>query len=361
MIIGIFGLPACGKTTLFSLLTGMKVDSAKLLKEGVTGTALVHDARVDELAAIFNPDKTTYASLTFTDMPGFNLEASRNEKTRVMQFIQNSDAILAVVRAFDNLSVPWPTGCDTPAQQFDTIRTELLLRDLAVVENRLERITETERKRHKLTDDEKHERQTLLLVKEKLEAEQLVSQQEWEANDRKIMGSLGLFTAKPIILAVNTDEQQFEQRSFPDQEYVKAGCTRNGFAYLELSGKIETEISELEEADRELFLKELGFNESGIQRLSQVVYRRVGLISFLTVGEDEVRAWTIRRNTCARDAAGAIHTSLSKNFIRAEVISYDSFMTVKDLKVAKAQNLIHLAGKDEIVNDGDIFHVRAGG
>ncbi len=361
MKIGVFGLSASGKTTLFSLLTGMQVDPASRRKDGVTGTALVHDPRVDELAAIFNPKKVTQASLTFSDMPGYDMEATPGEKSRVMQFIQTSDALLCVVRAFDNPAVAWPANCETPARQLDTIRTELLLRDLTVVENRLERIAETERKRHKLTDDEQKEQKLLAAVREKLENEQLVSRQELTPAESKTLGTYCLFTAKPIIVAVNTDEHQLGAKSYPDQAYVVEQCSANGFAYIELSGKIESEISRFDEADRELFLREYGFAQSGIQRLSQVVYEHVGLISFLTVGEDEVKAWTIRRNTCARDAAGAIHTRLAETFIRAEVIPHKTFMTVRCMKQAAARNLIRLAGKDEIVNDGDIFHVRAGG
>ena len=361
MVIGVFGLSACGKTTLFSLLTGMQPDPATRRKDGVTGTALVHDARVDELASVFNPKKVTLASLTFTDMPGFDMEAAPGEKTRVMQFIHTSDALLCVVRAFESTSVAWPASCDTPARQLDTIRTELILRDLAVVENRLERIAETEKKRHRLSDDEQRERKLLTAVREKLENEQLVTRQELTPAELKMIGTLGLFTAKPIIVAVNTDEHQVSHKSYPDQDYVREQCAANGFAYIELSGRIESEISQFDEADRQLFLQEYGFTESGIQRLSRIVYEHVGLISFLTVGEDEVKAWTVKRNTCARDAAGAIHTRLAQTFIRAEVIPHKTFMTVRSLKLANARNLVRLAGKDEIVNDGDIFHVRAGG
>ncbi len=361
MVIGVFGLSASGKTTLFSLLTGMQLDPATRRKDGVTGTALVHDPRVDELALIFSPKKVTLASLTFTDMPGFDAGALQGEKNRVMQFIQNSDALLCVVRAFDNPAVAWPADCETPARQLDTIRTELILRDLAVVEGRLGRIAETEKKRHKLSDDEQKEQKLLTAVRSAIENEQLVSRQEFTPAESKVLGTLGLFTAKPIIVAVNTDEHQLSAKSYPEQAHVREQCAANGFAYLELSGKIESEISQFDEADRELFLREYGFTECGIQRLSRVVYEHVGLISFLTVGEDEVKAWTIRRNTCARDAAGAIHTRLAETFIRAEVIPHKTFMTVRCMKQAAARNLVRLAGKDEIVNDGDIFHVRAGG
>jgi hypothetical protein len=360
MVIGVFGLSASGKSTVYSLLTGVVSEPGGRRTEGASATALVHDARVDELAGVFNPKKVTRASLTFTDMPGFDMAATRAEKSRVMQFIQNSDAILAVVRAFDNPAVAWPEGADTPARQLDTIRTELLLRDLAVVEGRLERIAETERKRHRLDDEVIRERAIIERVRQGLEDETLVSRQELSPEELKIVGTLGLFTAKPIIVAVNTDEQQ-AGGTYPDRDYVKEQCARNGFADIELSALVEAEISQLEPAERKTFLDAYGFAETGIERLSRVVYGHVGLISFLTVGEDEVRAWTVRRDTRAREAAGAIHTRLAQTFVRAEVIHYDSFMTVRCLKVAKARNLVRLAGADEIVNDGDIFHVRASG
>jgi GTP-binding protein YchF len=359
--IGIFGLSGSGKSTVFSLLTGVKLDPAVLRKDGVVATALVHDPRVDELAKVFRPRKTTYASLTFTDMPGFDPEASRNEKTRVMQFIQNSDALLCVVRAFASISVPWPLGSETPVRQLETITSELILRDLGVVENRLERIAEAEHKHRRLTEDESRERNALGAIRQILEDGQLVSQQELSPRERQLTGSLGLFTAKPVIIAVNIDEAQLERSVFPDRDAVREQCARNGFALIELSGRLETEIGQLADGDREVFLKEYGFSETGVQRLSRVVYQHVGLISFLTVGDDEVRAWTVRRDTCARDAAGAIHSRLAKTFIRAEVIPYETFMTVRDLNTARSRSLIRLAGRDEFVRDGDIFHVRAGG
>ena len=361
MNIGIFGLSGSGKTTIFSLLTGIKLAPAVLRKDGAVATALVHDARVDELARIFRPKRVTYASLTFTDMPGFDPEASRNEKTRVMQFIQNSDALLCVVRAFASLSVPWPFGSETPARQLETITSELILRDLGVAENRLERIAEAERKHRRLTEDEDRERKALGAIRQMLEGGQLVSQQELAPRELKLAASLGLFTAKSVIIAVNIDEAQHERKAFPDRDTVREQCARSGFALIELSGRLETEISQLAEDDREVFLKAYGLAESGVQRLSRVAYQHVGLISFLTVGDDEVRAWTVRRDTCARDAAGAIHSRLAKTFIRAEVIPYETFMTVRDLSTARSQSLIRLAGGEEIVKDGDIFHVRAGG
>ena len=265
-----------------------------------------------------------------------------------------------MVRAFANPAVAWPDGADTPARQLDTIRTELLLRDLGVVEGRLERIAEVERKRNRLDDEVVHERDILERVRAGLEAESLVNRQGLEPEELRVIGTLGLFTAKPIIVAVNTDEE-LAGGAYPDRDVVKRQCELNGFADIELSARIENEIGQFDPPERQTFLEAYGFSETGIERLSRAVYHHVGLISFLTVGEDEVRAWTVRLNTRARDAAGAIHTRLAQTFIRAEVIPHETFMTVRCLKTAKAMNLIRLAGRDEIVNDGDIFHVRASG
>ena len=357
MEIGIFGLPSSGKTTLFSLLTGTEPQTGHKM-EATTGVAKIYDVRVDELSKIFNPKKTVYATLGFVDMPAFDMSANQKDKNRIFQFIQNSDAVLAVVRAFVDPSVPWPLNCETPRQQFDTIKSELLLRDMEVVENRIARLEEATKKR-KLSKEEERERELTDLILKAFEEEKFVTQMGLADEDLKLLGSLALFTAKPIIVSVNVDEEQFKSGDFPEKSYVEEECSKNGFAFIVLSGKIEAEINGLDTEDRELFMSDLGIEESGIQRLSSVVYKHVGLISFLTVGEDEVRAWTINKNMTAKAAAGKIHSDLEKNFIKAEMISYETFMEVRDMHEAKTRGLIKLAGKEEIVNDGDIMHVRA--
>ena len=321
MEIGIFGLPLSGKTTLFTLLTGVEPNASGRKVEASVGVARVHDTRVDELSRIFKPKKTIYATLTFVDLPSYDPAANRKEKNRILQSIQNSDAVLAVLRAFADDSVPWPTGGETPAQQLAAIKAELLLRDMEVVEGRMGRLDEGFRKR-RLTPEEEKERLVLLAVQQALEEEKLVSQLGLSEDDLRLVGSLALFTAKPVIVAVNMDEDQFAAGSFPQEEVVRALCAEHGFALIELSGKTEAEIAALDEADRTAFMEALGIGESGIERLSRVVYEHVGLVSFLTVGEDEVRAWTIRRGTSAKGAAGKIHTDLEHHFIRAEIIPY---------------------------------------
>ncbi|AKI96791.1 redox-regulated ATPase YchF [Kosmotoga pacifica] len=358
MEIGIFGLPMSGKSTIFSLLTGTSLEERVHKSEAYTGVAKIHDERVERLSEIFNPRKMIYATLSFVDIPGFDLSANRKEKNRVFQFIQNSDALLAVVRAFEDPSVPWPVGAETPTKQLELIKSELLLRDLEVVENRLNRLEENSKKK-KLTPEELKEKEILQRVIEVLEEEQFVSRAELSEEELKLLGSLSLFTAKPIIVVANLDESQFSAGDYSDREKLIESCKSEGFAYIELSGKIEQELNALQPEDRELFMEELGIEESGIQRLSQVVYAHVGLISFLTVGEDEVRAWTVHRGATALDCAAKIHTDLAKKFIKAEVISYEDFMLAGSMHEAKTKGLLRLVGKDERINDGDIVHIRA--
>lgn len=357
MEIGIFGLPLSGKSTLFSLLTGVE-PHATHKNEASTAVAKVYDNRVEELSKIFNPKKTIYATVTFVDIPGYDLSSGQKEKSRILQFIQNSDAIVAVVRAFKEASVPWPAGASSPSKQLETIETELLVRDMEVVENRISRLDEA-RKKRKLSKEEERELELLGEIEKGFEENRFVSVMSFSEEDLKLLGSLALFTAKPIIVAVNVDEDQFTSKEYPEKTAITARVAESGFAYIEISGKIEVELNELPEEDRGMFMEELGISESGIQRLSRVAYEHLGLISFLTVGEDEVRAWTIRKDTPAKAAAGKIHTDLEKNFIRAEVIPYEEFMTVKSMHEAKNKGLIKLVGKEEIVRDGDIFHVRA--
>ena len=358
MEIGIFGLTMSGKTTIFSLLTGVNLEEHAHKNEPLTGVAKIHDERVERLSELFKPKKTTYATLSFIDIPGYDLSANRKEKNRIFQFIQNADSLLAVVRAFESPSVPWPPEAEEPVKQLEIIKSELLLRDLEVVENRLLRLSETEKKK-KLSPDESAEKEILERISQILEQEKFVSTANLAEEQLKRIGSLSLFTAKPVIVVANLDEDQFSTKKYNGKEKLVESCEENKFAYLELSGKIEQELNALSAEDRELFMSELGIEESGIQRLSRVVYEHVGLISFLTVGEDEVRAWTVKKGTTALDCAAKVHTDLAKRFIKAEVISYDDFMKAGSMAEAKKLGLLRLVGREEVVHDGDIVHIRA--
>ncbi len=357
MEIGIFGLPLSGKSTLFSLLTGVEQHPLHH-NEASTSIAKVYDKRIEELSKIYNPKKTVFATVAFVDIPGYDLSSSQKEKNRVLQFIQNSDAILSVIRAFRDPAVPWAPGSESPIKQLLNIETELLLRDMEVVENRVVRLEEA-RKKRKLTKEEERELELLSTVQRGFEENVFVSRLGFSDDDLRLLGSLSLFTSKPLIVAINLDEEQFSAGEYLEKDTVLKHILDNNFAYIELSGKIEAELNALPEEDRTLFMEELGISQSGIQRLSGVVYKHMNLISFLTVGEDEVRAWTIRKGTHAKSAAGKIHSDLEKNFIKAEVIAYDEFVKVGSMQEAKSRGMVKIVGKEEVVRDGDIFHVRA--
>ncbi len=358
MEIGVLGLPLSGKTTLFSLLTGVAVPAGSHRTEAARGVADIRDPRVGELSTIFHPKKTTYAAVTFVDLPSYDLASGRKEKNRVLQFIQNSDALLLVVRAFDDEAVPWPAGHETPARQLEALRAELLLRDMEVLEARMTNLQEGGRRR-KLTVDEEAERVALELIGPVLEEERPVSSAGLTPEQRRAVGSCGFFTAKPIMVAVNVDDEQLVAGAYPEMDEVAAICRANGMALLTLSGKIESEIAALPEEDAREFMADLGLAERGIDRLARLAYQHIGLISFLTVGEDEVRAWTIGRNTTARGAAGKIHTDLEKHFIRAEVVPYDIFMQYRALLEARSRGQIRSVGREEIIQDGDIVNILA--
>jgi hypothetical protein len=358
MDIGIFGLGQCGKTTIFSLLTGVSRENEVHRNESVHGIAKIYDERVIELSKIFNPKKTIFANLSFIDIPAFDLSLSSKEKNKIFQFIQNSDAILMILRGFSDDSVAWAEGTGNVLDQFELIKSEFLIRDIEVVENRISRLEENKKKK-KPTKEEEREEELLRDISVAFESEKYISQMGLDGKDLKILGSLALFTAKPIIVVTNLDEDEFTDKNYPKRDELIEKIRGNGFSFIEICGKMEKEISNLDEEDKKMFMEDLGINETGIERLSKVVYEHIGLISFLTVGEDEVRAWTIEKNLTAKEAAGKIHSDLEKHFIKAEKIAYDDFMKYKNMSEAKKEGAVKIVGKDEIVYDGDILHIRA--
>jgi len=356
--IGLFGLALSGKTTIFKLLTNADIDES-YKREAVKRTAQIKDKRVDELAKIYKPKRVVYATLDFLDIPSFDYKGDPKEKSRIFQMIQNVDALLMVLRAFNNLSVPWPEGADNPMKQLEILETELIIRDLEIVENRLIRL-ETQKKKGKVSFLEEKEEALLNRVKGSLEEGIFASKIGLSEEEQKLVGSLALFTLKPTIVCVNVDDNQLLTKKYENKEKVLEECEKQFFAYIELDGKMEVEINELEdEKDRELFLKELSIEEPGIERLAKIVYNHVGLISFFTVIENEVRAWTVKKGITMKEAAGKIHTDFEKNFIRAEVMKFEDLVRYGSEDKLKEKGLWKLAGKDEIVEDGYILTIRA--
>ncbi|MFO7881710.1 MAG: DUF933 domain-containing protein [Kosmotogaceae bacterium] len=357
MDIGIFGLSLSGKTTLFRLLTDVDTSNVHH-NQSVHGVAEVFDERLEKLSHIYNPKKTTYATLNFTDIPGFDLSINRKEKNKIFQEIQNADSIVAVIRAFKNTAVPWPENLDTPVKQINAVQSEFVIRDMDIVETRLKRLEEDEIKKG-LSKEEQKEHKLLNEINRHLENEKFIRQLVLDEHEKKIIGSLSLFTGKPIVFAINLHEDQIKDGNYEGKEEILNACEINNFAYTEFSGKIEQELKELDTEERELFMDDLGIKESGIKRFSKVVYSFVGLISFFTVSEDEVKAWTVREGSTAFEAAAKVHTDLAKHFVKAEIVHFDNFIKAGSMAEARKEGMVKLAGKDEIIHDGDILYIKA--
>ncbi len=356
---GLIGLPMVGKTTIFNLLTGADAETSNFLT-GKTETnsraAVVADPRVDFLSAMYKPRKTTHAMIQFSDVPGLVQGSSQGQGVgnQFLNSIRNVDMLAHIVRAFANEDVPHVSGEINPLRDIETINMELLLADMEIIEKRIERIKSGK----KVKKENVLELEVLEKCLNALENEISIGQLDLNESEKNVLRNYSFLTEKPILLVINTDEQQFKLKSYPGKEQVEVYAGERGMPYLEICGKIEMEISQLPAEDRELFMADLGIGESGIDRLARAAYDYLGLISFLTVGPDEVKAWTIRRDTDARSAAGKIHSDIERGFIRAEVVKYGDLESLGGMAKVKEKGLSRLEGKDYIVEDGDIINFR---
>ncbi|SHH45250.1 DUF933 domain-containing protein [Thermosipho atlanticus] len=354
MKVGIVGLPQVGKTTIFSLLTGLEVDPYSTTYQ--KGIAKVYDKRVKILSDMYNPKKTTYATLEFFDTPSLNPN-DKKSRAHVFNMVQNTDALLLVLRAFKNESVPFPENGETAFKQLRMTLDEFIFRDLEIVSSRIEKLENAKRK---LEHREENELKVLLHMRDILENEDFLSlhRDEFTEDQIKLVSSYSLVTLKPIVITVNLDETQFENKNYESKDEILKVVNEYNFAYIELCGLMEKEIQELPENEREEFLKDLGITESGIERLSKTMYSQLGLISFFTVGKDEVRAWTLKKGSTAVEAAGTIHSDLARGFIKAEIIKYDDLVSLGSEKEVKEKGLMKLVGKEHVIEDGDIITIR---
>lgn len=358
MEIGIIGLPTVGKTTVFNLLTQANLNTAAFMSgkaEAHTRVARVPDRRIEYLSDMWRPRKTTYAQIKVTEVPGLVQGSSQGMGVgnAFLNAIRQVDALVHVVRAFDHAEVLHPEGSINPMRDIATVNVELLLADLQMVENRIKRINEGKKKK-----EQEQELALMERLREALENEQPVQSLALTAEERASIGGFAFLTERPQLLVVNVDEDQFKAGEWPGAAAVKAYAAERKIPLLELCARIEVEISQLDPADRDLFMADLGTTESGIARLARVAYDHLGLISFLTVGEDEVRAWTIRQGTTAREAAGKIHSDIERGFIRAEVVAYADLKSAGSMARAREQGHFRLEGRDYIVQDGDIINFR---
>ncbi|HHW06437.1 MAG TPA: redox-regulated ATPase YchF [Clostridia bacterium] len=356
---GIVGLPMVGKTTLFNLLTKAGLATSEYMT-GKTNThtqlAQIPDERVDFLAQLYKPKKVTYATLEVTDVPGLVRGASQGmgSGNEFLSAVQEADALIHVVRAFNNGQVMHVEGSIDIIRDLETINLELLFADLQLIEKRISRINQGKKK----GKENAMELSALEKLQQAFENEIPLSQIQLTEEERESLRHMRFLTAKPMIIVVNVDEEQLTNQDYPQREAVRAYAREKGLPLLEVCLKAEVEIDELDPEDRAEFMGELGIAEPGVKRIAKTVYEHLGLISFLTVGEDEVKAWTITKGLNAKQAAGKIHSDIERGFIRAETVSFTDLFELGSMAKVKEKGLARLEGKDYIVQDGDIINFR---
>ncbi len=357
MQIGIIGLPLSGKTTVFNLLTeGTAATGGAGGRQQVNvGVARVPDERLEFLASLFHPRKVTPATIQFTDLAGFVPgERDRGRLNDFLQAVRRSDALLHVVRAFADPAVPHALGRVDPARDAADLEAELILADLDLAEKALARL----RAQRRPAPAEARQAELLETCRAALEDGRPVRRLSLDPEDEKLLRGYAFLTARPMLLAVNLDEAQLERGDYPGREALREYAAGHEEELVELAGRVEMEIASLDPAERASFLAGYGLEEPGIARLARAAYRALGLISFLTAGEDEVRAWPVRRGATAREAAGRIHSDMERGFIRAEVIAFDDLRRAGSVRAARERGSWRLEGRDYVVQDGDVFTFR---
>jgi ribosome-binding ATPase len=365
MKIALIGLPQVGKKTLFSLMTGVPYDQlVTRTGEYPVGMVKVTDTRIDKLSALYKPKKTKYAEIECTLAPAPPKEAKPREQW--LGKLKDMDAFCHVVRAFEDEAVFHASGSVDPLRDVEVMTLELAITDLSLVELRLERIAQEQKKKADAASVE--EAALLQTLKPYLESGKSLREHPMQEAELKKIRSLQFLTLKGMVTALNCGESNFPNLQLLDS--ARTRITGPGNEVCALSAKVEAEVAQIENpAERAEFLEALGVEEPAVNVLTRLLYRALGYICFFTVGEDEVRAWTIRRGGTAVDAAGAIHSDLARGFIRAEVMKCDDLLAAgaergsghaAEVQLKETAKL-HLKGKDYIVEDGDIVHVRHSG
>lgn len=360
MKLGIVGLPNVGKSTLFNAITQAGAESANYpfcTIEPNVGTVAVPDERLDRLAEMYEPDKVTPAVIEFVDIAGLVKGASNGEGlgNKFLSNIREVDAIVHVVRAFNDDNIVHVEGSVDPIRDIETINYELILSDLEIIGRRIERA-----KKQAKSGDKKYQTEIDFFedLQKKLGEGISARAIEFTDDEKEMLSEVSLLSLKPVIYAANVSENDYAN---PDNEYVKKikefAATEKSEVMV-ISARIEEEIAELDKDEKELFLHELGADESGLDKLIKASYRLLGLISYLTAGKPEVRAWTIKKGTKAPQAAGKIHTDFERGFIRAEVVAYKDLMENGSMTAAKEKGLVRSEGKEYVVEDGDIILFR---
>ncbi len=356
MKLGIVGLPNVGKSTLFNAITNAGAASANFpfcTIEPNVGMVTVPDKRLDYLAELYQPKKFTPAVIEFVDIAGLVKGASRGEGlgNKFLGNIRATDAIIHVVRCFDDDNVIHVEGSTDPKRDIEIIDLELIMADMEMVERRIEKATKAAKGDKKF----QHEADVFKALLEHLNEGKSARSFDCDPDDAELIASSDLLTIKPIIYAANMDEDGVA--NYQDNPYfqtVAAIAAAENAQVLPICAKVEEEMAELEPEDKLMFLEELGLEESGLDRMIKCSYALLGLISFLTCGSDECRAWTIRRGTKAPQAAGKIHSDFERGFIRAEIVAFEDLKSCGSMNAAKEKGLVRSEGKDYVMQDGDV-------
>ena len=358
---GIIGLPQVGKTSLFQILTKAHVSSQAHSnpREAHIGVAKVPDDRLDRLAALYNPKKLTHTSVEYVDVGAIGQDALK--ESAYIGHLRQVDALAHVVRVFEDPAIPHVGEID-PLRDIRNVEFDLMVSDLGQVEKRLERL-EKDLKKMKTPDLEK-ELELLKRAKAHLESEKPLREMQMTPEDKKRIRGFMFLSEKPILYVLNIGEStklgEELQQAVNKHKLTEIAARPNAGATA-ICGKVEAELSEMSDADAAEFLSSYGLQESGLTRLIRTTYQLLGLISFFTAGEDECRAWQVPANSRAEEAAGAIHSDLEKHFIRAETIRWDQLLEAGSEANARAKGRLRLEGRDYIVQDGDVMHIRHSG
>ncbi len=352
MDVGLIGLPRSGKTTVFNLLTRSKIEVNQfggVRAESRQALAPIPDSRLHWLSDLYHPKKVTAAQLSVVDVPGLS-RSETGGPNRFLNDVRLVDALILVVRGFTN-----DVGeSATPLADLEEMELELMLSDLDLLEKRKERI----RTGKKVTREQQEELELVERLADALENNQRLNQLNLSEDELRWIRGYQFLTLKPVIWVVNLDELQFKAQNYQDRETIAELAASKEVPLVIMAAALEQEIEELSDEDRAIFMEDLGAHDTGLARVASAMYRKLGLISFLTAGEDEVRAWTIKEGTVAKQAAGKIHSDIERGFIRAEVVAFDDLVRATTMSKARDLGLVRLEGKDYLMKDGDVVNFR---